>query len=414
MKIAVVGAGISGLSAAYYLSKKHKVDLFEKENQFGGHANTIKVAYKPNKEIPIDIGFMVFNKQTYPNLINFFSENKIEIEKSDMSFSVTVENSDLEYCGKGLGGIFSNKKNLFNPKFLKMFFEILSFYKNCEKIEIKKISSITLGEYLKEIKISGYFINYHIIPMVSAIWSMPPYEAKQMPLSFFLSFFKNHGLFKIKDRPQWFTVANRSKTYVDKIIGQVSGEHFKNYNINKITRNDLGVKIFYGEENEFFDYDKVVIATHADEALKIIDNPTLDEESILKKFKYRANTAVIHFDESIMPKNKKAWCAWNSSMDSANNEKTAVTYWINQLQNLKIDRDIFLTINPFKEIPNDKIFKKVSFTHPYYDTEALNNQSNLHKIQNQKHILFCGSYFGYGFHEDGIKSTIDMLKTLND
>ena len=366
MKIAVVGAGISGLSAAYYLSKKHKVDLFEKENQFGGHANTIKVAYKPNKEIPIDIGFMVFNKQTYPNLINFFSENKIEIEKSDMSFSVTVENSDLEYCGKGLGGIFSNKKNLFNPKFLKMFFEILSFYKNCEKIEIKKIKLITLGEYLKEIKISDYFINYHIIPMVSAIWSMPPYEAKQMPLSFFLSFFKNHGLFKIKDRPQWFTVANRSKTYVDKIIGQVSGEHFKNYNINKITRNDLGVKIFYGEENEFFDYDKVVIATHADEALKIIDNPTLDEETILKKFKYRANTAVIHFDESVMPKNKKAWCAWNSSMDSANNEKTAVTYWINQLQNLKIDRDIFLTINPFKEIPNDKIFKKVSFTHPYY------------------------------------------------
>lgn len=414
MKIAVVGAGISGLSAAYYLSKKHKVDLFEKENQFGGHANTIKVAYKPNKEIPIDIGFMVFNKQTYPNLINFFSENKIEIEKSDMSFSVTVENSDLEYCGKGLGGIFSNKKNLLNPKFLKMFFEILSFYKNCEKIEIKKINSITLGEYLKEIKISEYFVNYHIIPMVSAIWSMPPYEAKQMPLSFFLSFFKNHGLFKIKDRPQWFTVANRSKTYVDKIIGQVSGEHFKNYNINKIIRNDLGVKIFYGEENEFFDYDKVVIATHADEALKIIDNPTLDEVSILKKFKYRANTAVIHFDESVMPKNKKAWCAWNSSMDSANNEKTAVTYWINQLQNLKIDRDIFLTINPFKEIPNDKIFKKVSFTHPYYDTEALNNQSNLHKIQNQKHILFCGSYFGYGFHEDGIKSSIDMLKTLND
>ena len=414
MKIAVVGAGISGLSAAYYLSKKHKVDLFEKENQFGGHANTLKVTYKPNKVIPIDIGFMVFNKQTYPNLINFFSENKIEIEKSDMSFSITVENSSLEYCGKGLSGIFSNKKNLFNLKFIKMFFEIISFYKKCEKIETNKIKSITLGEHLKKIKISDYFINYHIIPMVSAIWSMPPYEAKQMPLSFFLSFFKNHGLFKIKDRPQWFTVANRSKTYVDKIIGQVSGEHFKNYNINKITRNDLGVKVFYGEENEFFDYDKVVIATHADEALKIIDNPTLDEETILKKFKYRANTAVIHFDESVMPKNKKAWCAWNSSMDSANNEKTAVTYWINQLQNLKIDRDIFLTINPFKEIPNNKIFKKVAFTHPYYDTEALTNQSNLHKIQNKKNILFCGSYFGYGFHEDGIKSAIDMLKTLND
>ena len=414
MKIAIVGAGISGLSAAYYLSKKHKVDLFEKENQFGGHANTLKVSCGNNKEIDVDIGFMVFNKNTYPNLINFFSENKIEIEKSDMSFSVSVNGSNLEYCGKGLGGIFSNKKNLLNLKFIKMFFEIISFYKNCEKIDLKNVQLITLGEYLKEIKISDYFINYHIIPMVSAIWSMPPYEATQMPLSFFLNFFKNHGLFKIKNRPQWFTVANRSKTYVDKIINQISGEHFKNYNINKIIRNEFGTKIFYGEENEFFDYDKVVIATHADEALKIIDNPTSDEEHILKNFKYRENTAIIHFDETIMPKNKKAWCSWNSSMSIDNIEKTSVTYWLNQLQNLKIDRNIFLTINPYREISSDKIFKKVTFTHPYYDAEALSNQQNLYKIQNKKNILFCGSYFGYGFHEDGIKSSIDMLKTLND
>ena len=414
MKIAIVGAGISGLSAAYYLSKKHKVDLFEKENQFGGHANTLKVSCGNNKEIDVDIGFMVFNKNTYPNLINFFSENKIEIEKSDMSFSVSVNGSNLEYCGKGLGGIFSNKKNLLNLKFIKMFFEIISFYKNCEKINLKNVQLITLGEYLKEIKISDYFINYHIIPMVSAIWSMPPYEATQMPLSFFLNFFKNHGLFKIKNRPQWFTVANRSKTYVDKIINQISGEHFKNYNINKIIRNEFGAKIFYGEENEFFDYDKVVIATHADEALKIIDNPTSDEEHILKNFKYRENTAIIHFDETIMPKNKKAWCSWNSSMSIDNIEKTSVTYWLNQLQNLKIDRNIFLTINPYREISSDQIFKKVTFTHPYYDAEALSNQQNLYKIQNKKNILFCGSYFGYGFHEDGIKSSIDMLKTLND
>jgi predicted NAD/FAD-binding protein len=414
MRIAVVGSGISGLSAAHYLSKKHKVDLFEKENQFGGHANTIKVIYDHNKEIAVDIGFMVFNKNTYPNLINFFSENKIEIEKSDMSFSVSVDGSDIEYCGKGLGGIFSNKKNLLNLKFIKMFFEIISFYKNCEKIETEEVKSITLGEHLKEIKISDYFINYHIIPMVSAIWSMPPLEATQMPLSFFLNFFKNHGLFKIKDRPQWFTVANRSKTYVDKIINQISGEHFKNYHINKVVRSDFGAKIFYGEENEFFDYDKVVIATHADEALKIIDNPTSDEELILKNFKYRGNTAVIHFDESIMPKNKNAWCSWNSSMSADNIEKTSVTYWLNQLQNLKIDKNIFLTINPFREIPANKTYKKVRFTHPYFDADALLNQSNLQKIQNKKNILFCGSYFGYGFHEDGIKSSIEMLKMLND
>ena len=414
MKIAVVGSGISGLSAAYYLSKKHKVDLFEKENQFGGHANTLKVKYDSNQEVAVDIGFMVFNQKTYPNLINFFLENEIKIEKSDMSFSVSVSGSDMEYCGKGIKGIFSNKKNLFNIKFIKMFFEIINFYKNCEKIEIKRDDKKTLGEYLKDIKISNHFINYHIIPMVSAIWSMPPYEASQMPLTFFLSFFKNHGLFKLKNRPQWYTVGNRSKTYVDKIVGQISGEHFKNYNISKVVRNDFGVKIYYGGENEFFDYDKIVIATHADEALNIIENPTLEEAMILKNFKYRENTAIIHFDDSIMPKNKKAWCSWNSSMSKDNIEKTSVTYWLNQLQNLKIDKDIFLTINPFREIPEEKIFKKVKFTHPYYDSDALSNQNNLNKIQNRKNILFCGSYFGYGFHEDGIKSSIDMLKTFND
>ena len=357
---------------------------------------------------------MVFNKKTYPNLINFFSENNIKIEKSDMSFSVSETNDGIEYCGKGIKGIFSNKKNLFNIKFIKMFFEIISFYKNCEKLEINKDNKKTLGEYLEEIKISKYFINYHIIPMVSAIWSMPPYESSQMPLTFFLNFFKNHGLFKLKNRPQWYTVENRSKTYVNKIIDQISGEHFKNYNISKITRDDYGVKIFYGGENEFFDYDKVVIATHADEALRMIHNPTVEEKKILKNFKYRENIAVIHFDESIMPKNKKAWCSWNSSMSKENIEKTSVTYWLNQLQNLKIKRNIFLTINPFIKIPENKVFKKVLFTHPYYDNDSLSNQINLANIQNKKNILFCGSYFGYGFHEDGIKSSIDMMNSIND
>ena len=414
MKIAVIGSGISGLSAAYYLSKIHKVDLFEKENQYGGHANTLNVKYDTNKEVAVDIGFMVFNQNTYPNLINFFLENKIKIEKSVMSFSVSETDNGIEYCGKGIKGIFSNKKNLLNFKFIRMFFEIIIFYKNCEKIEIKKDNVKTLGEYLNEINISKYFINYHIIPMVSAIWSMPPYEASQMPLNFFLNFFKNHGLFKLKNRPQWYTVENRSKTYVDKIIDQISGEHFKNYNISKVVRNDFGVKIFYGGESEFFDYDKVVIATHADEALDMINNPTSEEREILKNFKYRENTAIVHFDKSIMPKNKKAWCSWNSSMSKDKIEKTSVTYWLNQLQNLKINKDIFLTLNPFREIPENKIFKKIKFTHPYYDHAALSNQSNLHKIQNKKNILFCGSYFGYGFHEDGIKSSIEMLKSLND
>ena len=412
MKIAVIGSGISGLSAAYYLSKSHKVDLFEKQDHFGGHAYTLEVDLQ-NKIIPVDIGFIVFNYKTYPNLISFFQENKIKIEKSDMSFSVSVKDTNIEYCGRGINGIFSNRSNLFNIKFIKMFFEIISFYKKSNNLNDVKLD-LSLGEFLNQQRLSKYFVNYHLIPMVSAIWSMPPYEANQMPLSFFLKFFQNHGLFKIKDRPQWYTVSNRSKTYVDKILKQISGEYFKNYKINRIKRYLNGAQVYYGNDNEFFSYDKVIIATHADEALKLIEKPTEEERTILSNFKYKENIAYIHFDENIMPKNKKNWCSWNSSVDELNVNNNSVTYWLNLLQNLKEEKNIFLTLNPYQKINEEKIFKKVKFTHPYYDQNTLINQKNLSKIQNKESILFCGSYFGYGFHEDGIKSSLNMLKYLND
>tara|TARA_Y100001970_G_scaffold88046_1_gene111127 strand:+ start:2282 stop:3520 length:1239 start_codon:yes stop_codon:yes gene_type:complete len=412
MKIAVIGSGISGLSAAHYLSKKHKVDLFEKENHFGGHSHTLDIDLG-YKNLAVDIGFIVFNYQTYPNLINFFKENSIEIEKSDMSFSVSVNNSNIEYCGRGIDGIFSNRLNLLNLKFLKMFYEILFFYNKSDNIKSIEANS-TLGEYLKKQKLSNYFVNYHLIPMVSAIWSMPPYEANQMPLNFFLKFFQNHGLFKIKNRPQWYTVTNRSKTYVNKILKTVSGEFYKNYKINKIKRNLNGVQIYYGDETEFFSYDKVVVATHADEALKLVEKPSHEEIKILSNFKYKENIAYIHFDENIMPKNRKNWCSWNSSVDKYNINNNSVTYWLNLLQNLKDEKNVFLTLNPYQNINKEKIYQKVVFTHPYYDINALTNQRNLSTIQNKDNILFCGSYFGYGFHEDGIKSSLNMIEYLND
>ena len=415
MKIAVIGSGISGLSSAYYLSKKHKVDLFEKEDHFGGHAHTIDIDYDKDgkKNLPVDIGFIVFNYKTYPNLINFFSENNIEIEKSDMSFSVSVKGKNIEYCGKGLNGIFINRKNIFNLKFLKMFFEIIKFYNQCNKLN-ELNDELTLNSFLKNKRLSQYFINYHILPMVSAIWSMPPYEAGQMPLKFFIKFFQNHGLFKFKERPQWFTVKNRSRTYVNKILEKISGEYFKNYNINKVERKTDGVRVFYGEDNEFFDYDKVVFATHADQTISIIKNPTDEEKNLLTKFNYKKNIALIHTDEKVMPLNKKAWSSWNSSINSSNLKESSITYWLNLLQNLNIRKNIFLTLNPFFQVDKDKIIKKIEFTHPYYNQEALSFQKNLSNIQNKKNILFCGSYFGYGFHEDGIKSSIDMLKFLDD
>ena len=412
MKIAVVGSGISGLSAAYYLSKKHHVDLFEREDHFGGHSHTIDLIFD-EKKVSVDIGFIVFNFQTYPNLINFFKENDIQIEKSNMSFSVSVDNTNFEYCGKGLSGIFSNKSNLFNIEFLKMFFDIIKFYKKSDQVNVSN-DKITLGEYLKINKLSKTFVDYHIIPMVSAIWSMPPYEASKMPISFFLRFFQNHGLFKLKNRPQWYTVTNRSRTYVSKILSQISGEHYKNYKVTRVKRKSSGLDLYYGGESEYFGYDKVVLATHADEALSIIDNPTDQEKNVLSNYKYKENIAYIHTDEQAMPKNKNAWCSWNSSMKKDDIEKNSITYWLNLLQNLKCDENIFLTLNPYFKIDEKKILKKVRFTHPYFDQSALNFQSQLKNLQNKRNILYCGSYFGYGFHEDGIKSSIEMLKTLND
>ena len=411
MKLAIIGSGISGLSSAYYLSKNHKVDLFEKEDHFGGHSHTIDIKIQDNI-IPVDIGFIVFNKKTYPHLINFFEENNIAIEKSNMSFSVSVRGSEIEYCGKGISGIFSNKLNLFNIKFLKMFFTIIDFYKKSENKNLID-KNINLGEYLEQLNVSDYFIKFHIIPMVSAIWSMPPYEAKQMPLGFFLKFFQNHGLFKLKNRPQWFTVSNRSRTYVDKILSNISGEYFKNYHINKIKRIQSGIQVYYGDKNEYFTYDKVILATHADQALSIIEDPNEIEKKILSNFKYKTNEAVIHEDINYMPKNNKAWCSWNSSVKAENSEQNSITYWLNLLQNLDISKNIFLTLNPYLKIPEEKIFRKVQFTHPYFDQKAIDSQKDLHLIQNKNNILFCGSYFGYGFHEDGIKSSLDMMKYIN-
>ena len=412
MKIAVIGSGISGLSAAYYLSKKHKVDLFEKDDHFGGHSHTLDLNIN-KKKISVDIGFIVFNYKTYPNLINFFKDNSIEIEESNMSFSVSVKDTNFEYCGKGISGIFCNTSNLFNLKFLKMFFDIIKFYKKNENFKIDD-NNLTLGDYLNKEKLSKEFIDYHIIPMVAAIWSMPPYEASQMPLRFFLKFFQNHGLFKLKNRPKWYTVSNRSRTYVDKVLNKISGEHYKNYKINLIKRYKENIEIFYGEKNEFFTYDKVVIATHADEALSILENPSEDEKKLLSNFKYKRNLAIIHTDKKQMPKNKKAWSAWNARLNKNDRENSSVTYWLNLLQNLKFDEDIFLSLNPFDKIDEQKILKKVSFTHPYYDKSALENQAGLKKLQNVNNTLFCGSYFGYGFHEDGITSSIDMLNSIND
>ena len=248
--------------------------------------------------------------------------------------------------------------------------------------------------------------------MVAAIWSMPSSLAKKMPMRLFLNFFKNHGLFKIKNRPQWYTVTGRSKVYVNKILETISGEYFKNYEIKSVNRNATSVRLHYGEANEYFDYDKVVFATHADQTLNLIKNPTNNERNILGNFKYKKNTAYLHTDINLMPKNTKVWSSWNSILDKKDINKNCVTYWLNKLQNLKTQTNYFLTLNPITQIEDKKIIKKVEFTHPFYDLESLKVQKNLKELQGKNNSWFCGSYFGYGFHEDGLKSSINIANQI--
>ena len=406
MKIAVIGSGISGLSAAYYLSKKHKVDLFEQEDYFGGHSYTYDIRNKM-KTIPVDLGFIVFNELTYPNLINFFKELNVPFEKSDMSFSVSIQDTNIEYGGRGLKAIFANKLNIFNLSFLKMIKEIISFYKNAPSLLKKNLEGETLGSYLDKSNFSKYLIEYHIIPMVAAIWSMPLNKARDMPLELYLNFFINHGLFKLKNRPQWYTVSSRSRTYVEKVLENISGEIFKNYKVNKISRSKDNVRIRIGEE--YLDYDYVILASHADQSLEMLENPTDDETRILSKFKYVSNSAILHTSEKLMPKKKLAWSSWNSISKGS---KTCVTYWLNNLQNLKSENNFFLTLNPIYEIDKANIIKKINFTHPYFNKETLKLQKTLQFLQGKKRTWYCGSYFGYGFHEDGLKSSINLLENF--
>ena len=406
MKIAVIGSGISGLSSAYYLSKNYKVDLFEKDDHFGGHSYTYEIKEK-DKIVPVDLGFIVFNEVTYPSLIKFFKHLNVPYEKSDMSFSVSIKNSNIEYSGSGLGGLFANKSNLFNLKFLNMIKEIISFYKIAPELLNEEIKEQTLGDYLKKKNFSKYFIEYHLIPMVAAIWSMPFDKAKEMPLKFFLNFFNNHGLFKLKNRPQWFTVTNRSRSYVKNITGKISGEIFKNYKVDKIIRSDDNIRIMIG--NDYIDYDQVVLASHADESLNMIEKPTAEEKNLLGKFQYVENEAFLHTDENLMPIKKRAWSSWNSI---STNEETCITYWLNKLQNLKSEKNYFLTLNPIFKINDSSVIKKVNFTHPYLNSENTKIQKDLHIIQGKKRTWFCGSYFGYGFHEDGLKSSIELTNNF--
>ena len=406
LKIAIIGSGISGLTSAYILNKKHDITIYEKNDYIGGHTHTHKIP-ENNTTFNVDSGFIVYNENTYPNFIRLLDLLNVERQHSNMGFSVKTSYKDFEYSGNSIGSIFAKKSNMFNPYFLNMLKSILRFNKVSIKDLDKIDSSTSLIEYLKSKRFSSYFIKYYIVPMAAAIWSTSPKMILKMPALFFIKFFNNHGLLQVKNRPQWWVIKNGSKQYVKKIINQFNGTINLNTPVIKVSRNENQVIIKTKTNSDVFD--AVIFATHSDQSLRLLQDYSDDEKNILSKIKYQKNTALIHTDTSILPKRKNAWSSWNYLLNK-DDDTVTLTYNMNILQSLNASKTYCVTINDCDLIDKDKIIKKINYEHPLFTKDTIESQNNKNLINGVNNTYFCGAYWGNGFHEDGVNSALDVCK----
>ena len=402
--IAIIGSGISGLTSAYLLSKYHNVHLYEKNDYIGGHTHTHELNENSNK-LNVDSGFIVYNENTYPNFIKLLDTLKVERQHTEMGFSVKSDIGDFEYAGNSLRSFFAQKSNILKPKFWKMTFDIIRFNKIANNDHEKKIN-LSLKEYLNKYSFSKSFTKNYILPMGAAIWSTSPKLMLDMPAYFFIRFFKNHGLLKIADRPQWWVIKNGSNQYVKEIIKPFINHIHLNSKIDTISRK--GAKVYIGIKNKIKEYDSVVISTHSNQALNLLSDPTTDEKNILGNIKYQKNTALIHTDISILPKRKLAWSSWNYLINQDSNQLVTLTYNMNILQNLKSNKTYCVTINNTKKLNPDKIIKEIIYHHPLFTESSVKAQKQKAIICGSNNTYYTGAYWGYGFHEDGVNSALDV------
>jgi len=399
MKIAVLGAGISGLGSAYLLSQKHEVDLYEKEDRLGGHARTTMVE-EDGKRFGVDTGFLVFNHETYPFLTKLFEKLDVKIEKSDMSFGFWDESSNNAYNGQSLGGLFFQKKNLFSPSHYKMIADIIRFNKTANRDIDQNSSALdgTLGEYLASY--SEVFKERYIIPMGAAIWSTPSEKMHDFPAKTFIQFFKNHGLLGVTTQHQWLTVSRGSINYVEKIKEHISGKIIVNSDVIGIKRDEDGVTLIHRDGSES-QYDKVVMAMHAPQALEVLQDATSKEVEILSAFSYKQNDALLHNDSKALYPDKKIYAAWNYKTGGKENTVT-LSYWINRLQNLDSKKEYFVSLNETAALKN--VIERITYEHPQFDGKAIMMQARREEINGKNHTYYAGAYWRYGFHEDGLWS----------
>ena len=413
MKIAVVGAGISGLSAAWLLSKRHQVVLFERNAHIGGHSDTTEVVEAEQRVVPIDTGFIVYNEHSYPNLSALFDLLDVQTSGTAMSFSVSLGDGEYEYSGNGATGLFAQRRNLLSPTHWFMVRDIVRFFGEVSELDAGSIDpNLSIGDWLASSGYSDAFLCRHILPMGAAIWSTPANAMLGFPMAAFARFFANHGLLiaDVEKRPIWRTVRGGSREYVRRLVADFDGEHEVEMPIVSVARvaNGVIVKTADGRSELF---DQCVMATHANEALALLEDADDAERGLLGAFSYSKNETYLHTDPQLMPRRKRAWSSWNYVGDG-NSEQLSVSYWMNQLQKLETQTDYFVTLNPWRPIAQERILKHVSYQHPVFDVGAMTAQRELWSLQGRRRTWFAGSYFGYGFHEDGLQSGLAVAEDL--
>lgn len=408
MRIAVIGSGIAGMTSAYLLSEGHDVVVFEANDYVGGHTNTQDVSFNGH-HYAVDTGFIVFNEKTYPNFVKLMKRLGVEWQNSLMSFSVQCEKSGLEFSPSSLNSLFIQRRNLLRPSFYRMLRDLLRFKKDSEALLHSDDYELTLFDFLTEKSYSQAFIEHFIIPMGEAVWSADPVKFNEFPAHYFAQFFKNHGFLNVKDQPQWLTIKGRSRQYIKPITQAYADQVRVNCPIATVRRNRDGVEVT--PRNQAAEkFDQVVIATHSDQALTMLADPTDSEQNILGAIPYQPNHAVLHSDESLLPSKKAAWASWNYHIPKEDIGRVAVTYDMNILQSIGAPEELCVSLNLSKAINPAKTYREMHYHHPVYDPYSLAARKSHSEINGIHRTYYAGAYWGYGFHEDGVNSALEVCK----
>ena len=411
MRIAVIGSGISGMVAAYRLSPDHDVTVFESGSHVGGHTHTVDVEYQ-GRDYAVDTGFIVYNDWTYPNFIRLLDEIQVPWQPSQMSFSVRCENSGLEYNGTSINSLFAQRRNIVRPAFLRMVSDILRFNARAPQLLQAGAPALTLGEYLRREGYSKYFLDHYIIPMGAAIWSSRPVDMLQFPARFFVEFFSNHGFLSVNDRPTWRVIRGGSREYVSRLTAPFADCIRLNTPVASLQRRTNGVTLRL-KDGAVENFDQVFIACHSDQALKMLSDASHEEREILGAIHYQANEALLHTDATLMPRRPLAWAAWNYHLPIEHSGRVTVTYNMNILQSLVAPTQFLLTLNRGAHVDPSKVLGRYVYHHPVYTTAAVAAQARRSEINGERRTYYCGAYWGFGFHEDGVKSALVAIEEFS-